>query len=831
MQKYKPEKIEKKWQDYWEEQGIYKTSDDGENSVVKDGVKKEKFYLLDMFPYPSGDGLHMGHTEEYVATDIYARYLRMNQKNVLYPTGWDAFGLPTENYAIKTGVHPKIVTKKHTDNFRRQLKSLGVSYDWSREIDSSSPEYYKWTQWFFLLLYKNNLAYKKKAKVNWCESCQTVLANEQAEGGICERCKKEVAQKDLEQWFFKITDFADDLINGLDQVDWPSSTVTNQRNWIGRSEGTMVRFEIALAPQGRTSSVASSSSRNDLFPQALEVFTTRVDTLFSCSFLILAPDNLLVETITTDEHKKEVEKYVQETRKKTNLERTDLQKDKKGVFTGAYAINPANNEKIPIWISDFVLADYGTGAVFADAHDERDFEFAQKYNIPLKVSIRPQDDELWQKVKNLEECFSGDGILINSEQFDGLTSSEARTKITDWLIENNLGDKKINYKLRDWLISRQRYWGAPIPVVYDPEGTAHPIPEKYLPWLLPTDVEFKPTGVSPLAKSKEFFERTEKIFGKGWTPEIDTMDTFVCSSWYYFRFADPKNDKEFAGAEAIKQWLPIDMYVGGAEHTVLHLMYARFFTKVLHKLGLINFNEPFTKLHHQGTILAEDGRKMSKSLGNVINPDDVVKQFGTDTLRLHIMFLGSFEDKKPWSSKTILGPRRFLEKVWQLFEKISDDYKDKQKDNETLLHKTIKKVSEDIQSLDYNTAISAMMILVSDMEKRGGVSKNAYSTLLQLLAPFAPHISEELWNQLGNTNSIFLQKWPKYDETKIKITNVTIVIQINGKVRDRIIIPIDIEEKEIIKIALACPIIQNFVGTKKIQRTIYIKNKLINIVI
>jgi len=809
MNKYEPEKIEKKWQKYWEEREIYKTENN--KDAKKGAVKKEKSYILDMFPYPSGDGLHIGHTEGYIATDIYSRYLRMNQKNVLHPMGWDAFGLPTENYAIKTGVHPKIVTKDNTDNFRRQLKSLGLSYDWSREIDASSPEYYKWTQWFFLLLYKNNLAYKKKAKVNWCESCHTVLANEQAEGGICDRCKKEVIQKDLEQWFFKITDFADELIDGLDNVDWPSSTITNQHNWIGRSDGIIVQFPIF----------------NSQLPN-LEVFTTRVDTIFSCTFLILAPDNLLVETITTNEHKKEVKKYIQETRKKTDLERTKLQKEKKGVFTGAYAINPANNEKIPIWISDFVLADYGTGAVFADAHDERDFKFAQKYHIPLKVSIRPKDDGLWKKVENLEECFSGEGVLVNSGQFDGFSSNEARIKITEWLEKNNLGNKKVNYKLRDWLISRQRYWGAPIPVVYDPDRVAHPIPEKYLPWLLPTDVEFKPTGISPLAKSKEFFERTEKIFGKNWTPEIDTMDTFVCSSWYYFRFVDPHNDKEFASAEAIKQWLPIDMYAGGAEHTVLHLMYARFFAKVLYKLGLIDFSEPFTKLRHPGTVLAEDGRKMSKSLGNVVNPDDVIEQFGVDTLRLHIMFIGPLEDKKPWSSKTILGPRRFLEKVWRLSEKISDA---SGVANETLLHQTIKKVSEDIQSLSYNTAISTLMVLAGDMDKNENISKNAYNTLLQLLAPFAPHISEELWRQLGNKKSIFLEKWPEYDKAKIKTENVTIVIQINSKVRDSIITPLDIEEKKVINIAFARPIIKNFIGEKKIQRTIYVKNKLINIVV
>jgi leucyl-tRNA synthetase len=795
MEHYDPKNIEKKWQEKWEKDEL---------SKAQEGSSKEKMYVLDMFPYPSGDGLHLGHTENYVATDIYSRYFRMKGKNVLHPIGWDAFGLPAENFAIKTGVHPNEKTHENIKNFTRQIHELGASYDWSREIDTSSPEYYKWTQWWFLFLYEHGWAYKKKAKVNWCDSCKTVLANEQAEGGICERCKSEVIQKDLEQWFFKITDFADDLINDLDQVDWPESTKTNQRNWIGRSTG--VQFDLDVKDSN----------------EKISVYTTRVDTVFGMTYVVLAPESELAQTLMQQaENMSEIEAYMSAASKKTELERTELAKEKTGVeMKGVVAINPFNGEEVPVFVADYVLANYGTGAVMAvPAHDERDFAFAKKYNLPIIESISGGDIA--------QEAYTEDGTLVNSNDFTGLTSTEAREKMGEWVEEKKIGTRKVNYRLRDWLVSRQRYWGAPIPVVYDPDGKAHPVPQEHLPWTLPTDVEFKPTGVSPLAQSQELKERTEKIFGEGWTPEVDTMDTFVCSSWYYFRYADPKNDSAFASKEAVRQWMPVDMYMGGAEHTVLHLMYARFFTKALHRKGLIDFNEPFIKLRHQGMILAEDGRKMSKSLGNVVNPDSVIETYGADTLRLHIMFMGPLEDMKPWSPGTILGSRRFIEKVWRLRERVADEGVC----DETLLHKTIQKVSSDIESLNYNTAISALMILASDFEKRESVSQESYEVLLKLIAPFVPHVADELWNGLGHKSSIHTQEWPVCDTSKTVDETLTIAVQVNGKVRDTISIAADAAETDVTAQALASEKVQGWLGEKDPKKVIYVKGRLVSIVV
>lgn len=798
MEKYNFTEIERKWQGLWEQESLYE---------AQEGSKKPKFYVLDMFPYPSGAGLHVGHVEGYTATDIYSRFKRMQGYNVLHPMGWDAFGLPAENYAIKTGVHPKETTEKAIQTFTKQIKELGLSYDWSREIGTHTPEYYKWTQWLFLLLYKNGFAYKAKAKVNWCDSCKTVLANEQAEGGTCERCKNPVAQKDMEQWFFKITDFAEELIKDLDKVDWPESTIRNQRNWIGKSQGVNLDFKLENSTE------------------KISVFTTRVDTIFSGTFIILAPEHPLVEKITTPEHKEEVRRYLLESSKKNEIERTEIEKDKTGVFTGSYAINPASKERMPIWIADFVLANYGTGSVFADAHDERDFELAKKYSIPLRVSLRPQDDALWEKVKNFQVCYSDDGTLVNSLQFDGLLSAQAREKIAEWLEKEGAGKKQTNYHLRDWLISRQRYWGAPIPIVYDPEGNAHPVPEEHLPWLLPRDVEFKPTGFSPLANSKELKERTEKIFGKGWRAEADTMDTFVCSSWYYLRFADPNNAKEFASKKAIEKWLPVDMYMGGAEHTVLHLMYARFFTKVLQKLGYINFAEPFLKLRHQGTILAEDGRKMSKSLGNVVNPDDAVKEFGADAVRMYEMFVGPLADMKPWNTQNIMGVKRFLDRVWRV------DPKEKTGKNVLrILHATIKKVGEDIESLNLNTAISQLMICVNTIEKEG-VSKEDFVTFLKILAPLAPHITEELNERFGNKESIHTASWPVYDKEFLKEDMVRIVLQVNGKLRDIINVEFDISEEKLKVLVLENEKVKKWLEGKEPKNIIFVPQRLINIVI
>jgi leucyl-tRNA synthetase len=702
-----------------------------------------------MWPYPSGDGLHVGHVESYTATDIMSRYYRMNGFNVLHPQGWDAFGLPAENFAIKTGAAPQETTAKAIATFKGQMDKMGFSYDWSREQNSSDPEYYKWTQWFFLLFYKNGLAYKKKAKVNWCESCQTVLANEQAEGGICERCKNAVIQKDLEQWFFKITDFIEDrlsevrpqgsekniggrtsktagLLSGLEKVDWPESIKSSQKNWIGRSEGTIVKFPVILNEAERneesrtvTGSFAAAQDDNSF----IEVFTTRVDTIFGCTYCVAAPEHPLIKNhesrITNYD---QVKKYVEDSRSKTELERTELQKEKTGVrLKGVEVINPFTKETLPLFVADYVLGGYGTGAVMAvPAHDERDFEFAKKYDLPIKkVIVSKESDE--------KECFVNDGELINSENYSELSSVDAREKMTAWLEKEGLGAKKINYRLRDWLVSRQRYWGAPIPIIYCEKCGEVPVPEKDLPVVLPTDVDFKPTGESPLANSKTFHDVECPQCGSKARRESDTMDTFVCSSWYYFRYTDPQNDQAFASEAAIKKWLPVDLYVGGAEHAVLHLLYARFFTKVLHSLGYVDFDEPFLKLRNQGLIIAEDGRKMSKSLGNVVNPDQVIDEVGADSLRMFEMFMGPLEATKPWNTKGISGVQRFLEKVYKLSAQINTE--EKQKDAEDkikiLLHKTIKKVTEDIESFKFNTAISALMVLANAFEKE----KEIYSIL------------------------------------------------------------------------------------------------------
>lgn len=871
MEKYDPKKIEEKWQEIWEKDSSLYAADEKSS--------KEKFYCLDMFPYPSGDGLHVGHVESYTATDIISRYQRMKGKNVLHPQGWDAFGLPAENYAIKTKTHPSITTKKAIENFKKQIKMLGFSYDWSREVSSSDPKYYKWTQWFFLLLYKNGLAYKKKAKVNWCPKCQTVLANEQAEGGTCERCETEVIQKDLEQWFFKITDFAEELLSGLDNLDWPESTKAAQKNWIGKSEG--VEFEMKI-------------KNSD---EKIEVYTTRIDTVFGMTYAVVAPEHPIIEKLKDEiRNYEKVERYITSSKKKTELERTALQKEKTGVeLEGIKLINPFTNEEISVFVADYVLGHYGTGAVMAvPAHDERDFDFSNRNNLDIKLVINPLSAESinvsniypnispnllkgeniedatkrWKKqqfelLEKRERCFTDDGILINSEEYNGLSSGKAREQMTKWLEKEKIGKKKINYKLRDWLVSRQRYWGAPIPMIYcDKCGE---IPDENLPVKLPTDVDFKPTGESPLKYSEEFQNvKCPKCGGKA-RRESDTMDTFVCSSWYYFRYSDPKNDKEFASKEQIRKWLPVDLYVGGAEHTVLHLLYARFFTKVLNKLGYINFDEPFKKLRHQGIILAEDGNKMSKSKGNVVNPDDVVKEYGADALRLFEMFMGPLEDAKPWNTKGIVGTERFLLKTVRVFlndientinkdiiedkEKITsgnvgfalndgDDLIERQRKTaknevvymEQLINKTIYKVSKDIDNLKFNTAISELMIFVNSISTFG-INKNNFEKFLILLSPFAPHVAEELWEKLGHKESIFKEKWPEYDPALIKDEEMELVIQINGKLRDRIKVSADISEEEAIKFGKESEKVKNFIGDKEIKKVIFVKGKLINIVV
>lgn len=838
MERYNPKKIEEKWQKRWGEQGAFTASEKSE---------KPKYYILDMFPYPSGAGLHMGHIENFTATDILARYQRMHGFNVLRPMGWDAFGLPAENYAIKTGVHPATTTQEAMKNFTRQITRMGLSYDWSREISTATPEYYKWTQWFFLLLYENGLAYKKKAKVNWCPKDQTVLANEQVVNGVCERCGTAVIQKDLEQWFFKITDFAEELINDLDGVDWPSHTVTNQRNWIGKSEGALLKFKVTSikSKDAKEESVTSEG-------EEIEVFTTRPDTLFGATYMVLAPEHELVEELKERvENWDEVSEYATGARNRTDMERSEEGREKTGVqLKGITAINPANNEEIPVFIADYVLAQYGTGAIMAvPAHDARDWEFAKKKNIPVVsvidpipafVGIEGSDESLEDAERKTEESikeirrgdrvYVGPGKLINSDGFTGMDSQEAKRAITDKVG----GTMKTTYRLRDWLVSRQRYWGCPIPIVYDPEGVAHAVPHEHLPWVLPTDVEFRPEGASPLALSVELKERTKKIFGEGWTPEVDTMDTFVDSSWYFFRFTDPRNEKEFASKEAVEKWMPVDLYMGGAEHTVLHLMYARFFTKVLQKLGYISFGEPFAKLRHQGIILGEDNFKMSKSRGNVVNPDELVEAYGADTARVYVMFMGPLEDMKPWNSQNIAGAHRFLGRVWGLAEeslkfnslkpeKVGADVLRKQ-------HQTIKKVTEDIQTLGYNTAIAALMEYVNTLYAQSH-GKAQVETLLVLLAPFAPHITEELWEILGNKGSIHEQEWPAYDETLLISDTMVIPVQVNGKVRAQLEVASSSTQEELEAAALANENVQKYLGGKEPKKVMVIPNKLVSVVI
>jgi len=822
-EKYDHQKIEQKWQKFWDENQQLFAADEKSDA--------EKKYILDMFPYPSADGLHAGHVESYTATDIVSRYLRMKGKNVLHPQGWDAFGLPAENFAIKTKTHPSITTQKSIATFKRQMKMLGLSYDWSREIDSSNQEYYKWTQWFFLLFYKNGLAYRGIAKVNWCPSCQTVLANEQAEGGVCERCGTQVVQKDLEQWFFKITDFIEDrpsfakatdgrrktsgLISGLDKIDWPEHTKAAQKNWIGKSEGA--EFQMGISG----------------IDKKLGVFTTRLDTVFGMTFALIAPEHQLVQELRDKiANWPEVEKYIVETKKKSELQRITEVKEKTGVeLEGVKILNPFTKKEMPLFASDFILAHYGTGAVMAvPGHDQRDYEFAKKFNLPIVEVIKSKIG----KSSIEKEAFLDDGILINSEDNDGLTSEEARKELTIWLDKNKIGKKTINYKLRDWLISRQRYWGAPIPIIYCDSCGAVPVPEKDLPVLLPDDVDFMPTGESPLARSKKFQDVKCPKCGAKAKRESDTMDTFVCSSWYYFRYADPHNEKEFVAKEKIKKWLPVDLYVGGAEHTVLHLLYSRFFTKVLHNLKLIDFDEPFLKMRHQGIVLAQDGQKMSKSLGNVINPDDVVAQFGADALRMFEMFMGPLEDSKKWDTKGIIGIYRFLERTWNFISKIKNQKSKTQIKNQKLenrIHKTIKKVTEDIEMLKFNTAISSMMILINEFAKEEEIAQEDFETFLKLLSPFAPHIAEELWSQLGHKKSIFTEKWPQFDKNLVKDETIELVIQINGKVRDKIEVAADIFEEEAKKIALASEKIKTILSGQEPKKVIFVRGRLINIVI
>ena len=800
--------IEKKWQKYWDENKTFKTLDDH---------TKEKFYALDMFPYPSGAGLHVGHPEGYTATDILSRYKRANGYNVLHPMGWDAFGLPAEQYALDTGNDPRDFTKTNIDTFRRQIKELGFSYDWDREVNTTDPNYYKWTQWIFKKLYEKGLAYVDEVPVNWCPALGTVLSNEEVIDGKSERGGHPVERRPMRQWVLKITDYAEKLLADLDILDWPESLKAMQRNWIGKSVGAEIDFKIEGTDKVFT------------------VFTTRADTVFGVSYCVLAPEHKLVEEIVTEGQKAAVEEYLDIVKRKSDLERTDLNKDKTGVFTGAYAINPVNGEKVELWIADYVLASYGTGAVMAvPAHDERDYEFATKFNLPIKAVIEDNGEVVVP--------FYGDGKHINSDFINGLNNEEAIAKVIEFLEENKVGRSKVTYKLRDWLFSRQRYWGEPIPIIHWEDGTMTTVPDSELPLLLPETDNIKPsgTGESPLANIEEWLNVVDPETGKKGKRETNTMPQWAGSCWYYLRYIDPHNDEMFADPEKLKYWLPVDVYIGGAEHAVLHLLYARFWHKVLYDLGLVPSREPFQKLFNQGMILAEgkDGRpeKMSKSKGNVVNPDDIIVSHGADTLRVYEMFMGPLDASIAWSENGLDGSRRFLDRVYRLFVdeetgKVNDKVQDK--DNaelEVSYNYTVKKVSEDIEILGFNTAISQLMVFVNDCYKAEYIPRKYALGFIQLLAPFAPHLAEEMWEIYGNTESISYVPWPSFDESKLVSDTVEIVVQLMGKVKAKLDVKKDLTPAELEQIVLANEEVKELIEGKQVMKVIVVPGRLVNIV-
>ena len=780
--KYDHRQVEAKWQALWDKEGLFE-------SVQKSD--KPKFYVADMFAYPSGDGLHVGHPRSYIAADIWARYKRMLGHNVLYPIGWDSFGLPTERYSLKVGLDPAEATLKNTERFREQVKMFGYAKNWDREIYTSDPEYYKWTQWLFKVLFDNGYAYQKEALVNWCPEDKTVLANEQVIAGKCERCGSVVEQRLMNQWFFKITDFAEELLAGLDKLDWPESTKESQRNWIGKSEGAEIKFQIP----------------NSKFE--VMVFTTRPDTIFGATFLVLAPEHQLVAEIVTPEQRLVVDEYVAAAKTKSDLDRM-MQKDKTGIFSGAYATNPATGEAIPIWIADYVMAGYGLGAIMAvPAHDERDFEFAGKYDLPI-VRV----------IEGGELPYSSHGQLVASGEFNGQDSSQAASDV----VKAIGGLETIYYKLRDWSVSRQRYWGAPIPIVYDPAGNPQSVAEEDLPVLLPADAEIKPTGVPPLATSPTFQAGVEEKYGKGARREVETMDTFVDSSWYFLRYADPHNDKSFAGKEALKYWMPVDLYIGGREHANGHLLYARFVTKVLHRLGYLDFDEPFTRLRHQGFILAEDGSKMSKSKGNVVNPDELVASVGADTVRMYEMFLGPFDQTIPWSTNGVMGVRRFLDRACDL---VHQRRAGKIVGNERAINRLIKRVTEDIEDFKFNTAVSGLMEFVNEAEK--DTDESFVEPFVKLLSVFAPHLAEELWREvLGRNQSVLLAEWPTWDAAKVELTEVVVAVQEKGKLRGTVTMPVDADEVAVLSKVEEDPKLAEVARSAK--KRIFVKNRVINFV-
>ncbi|MBB6445768.1 leucine--tRNA ligase [Bacillus benzoevorans] len=796
--------IEKKWQKFWEENKTFKTSE---------AKNKRKFYALDMFPYPSGAGLHVGHPEGYTATDILSRLKRMQGYNVLHPMGWDAFGLPAEQYALDTGNDPADFTLQNINNFRRQIKSLGFSYDWDREVNTTDPHYYKWTQWIFLKLYEKGLAYIDEVAVNWCPALGTVLANEEVIDGKSERGGHPVERRPMKQWMLKITAYADRLLEDLEELDWPESIKDMQRNWIGRSEGAEVNFKI------------------EQHDAAFTVFTTRPDTLFGATYCVLAPEHALVKEITTDEQRPAVDAYLEQIKSKSDLERTDLAKDKTGVFTGAYAINPVNGEKTPIWIADYVLVSYGTGAIMAvPAHDERDYEFAKKFNLEIKEVVAGGDIE--------KEAYAGDGKHVNSDFLNGLNKEDAISKMIAWLEEKGIGTKKVTYRLRDWLFSRQRYWGEPIPVIHWEDGTMTAVPEAELPLVLPVTKEIKPsgTGESPLANITDWVNVVDPETGKKGRRETNTMPQWAGSCWYYLRFIDPHNEEAFADFEKLKEWLPVDIYIGGAEHAVLHLLYARFWHKFLYDLGVVTTKEPFQKLFNQGMILGENNEKMSKSKGNVVNPDEIVESHGADTLRLYEMFMGPLEGSIAWSTNGVDGARRFLDRIWRLFIEENETLNAKIQDNEQgsslekVYHQTVKKVTEDYEHLRFNTAISQLMVFINDAYKADVLPISYMEGFVKLLAPMCPHIAEELWEKLGHSGSISYEAWPAYDEGKLKDDEVEIVIQINGKVKAKLMVPADTNKDALEQIAMGDDKVKTQIDGKTVRKVIAVPGKLVNIV-
>ncbi|HAM79342.1 leucine--tRNA ligase [Ornithinibacillus bavariensis] len=794
--------IEKKWQKYWLENKTFKTNTSS---------NKEKFYALDMFPYPSGAGLHVGHPEGYTATDILSRMKRMQGYEVLHPMGWDAFGLPAEQYALDTGNSPAEFTQKNINTFKRQIQELGFSYDWDREISTTDPNYYKWTQWIFTKLYEKGLAYIDEVAVNWCPALGTVLANEEVIDGKSERGGHPVIRKPMKQWVLKITAYADRLLEDLEELDWPESIKDMQRNWIGRSEGAEITFNI----EGHD--------------KAFTVFTTRPDTLFGATYAVLAPEHPLVKEITTADQKNAVQSYLNEVQTKSDLERTDLAKDKTGVFSGAYAINPVNQAKMPIWIADYVLMSYGTGAIMAvPAHDERDYEFASKFDIPIIEVVAGGD------VAN--EAYTGDGEHVNSDFLNGLNKEDAIAKMNAWLEDKGLGTKKVTYRLRDWLFSRQRYWGEPIPIIHWEDGSMTTVPEEELPLELPVMTEIKPsgTGESPLANS-DWVNVVDPKTGMKGRRETNTMPQWAGSCWYFLRYIDPNNSEKLADPELLKKWLPIDIYIGGAEHAVLHLLYARFWHKFLYDIGVVPTKEPFMKLFNQGMILGEGNEKMSKSKGNVVNPDDIIASHGADTLRLYEMFMGPLDASVAWSTNGLDGARRFLDRVWRLFINEDGSLSNKIVDEEStelekVYHETVKKVTEDFEHLHFNTGISQMMVFINEGYKAEKLSKKYVEGFVKMLSPVAPHIAEELWSHLGHEGTISYEAWPTYDASKLVENEIEIVIQVLGKVRSKLKVAKDISKEELEKLALEDEGIQDWIAGKTVRKVVVVPGKLVNIV-